>query len=121
MCYNVTADVLAIEKSIPATVKFVLVVLAVHADPDSQEAWPSIALLAKETGLSRSTVTASLAYLRRSGLVKQIKRGSKQNGSSKYRLEVPKRKKRQFDKVESSVSGFHLSDIEKSFGGQENG
>lgn len=57
-----------------STAKFVLVVMAHHADKDSWESWPSVASLANSTGQDRKTVVANIARLRDSGFLIDTKK-----------------------------------------------
>lgn len=52
-----------------STAKFVLVVMAHHADMDTWLAWPSVASLAASTSQDRKTVVANIARLRDAGLI----------------------------------------------------
>lgn len=53
--------------------KFLLVMLANHADPDTGHCWPSIELLMRETCYSRSSIYSFLAALRRNGYISMRK------------------------------------------------
>ena len=52
-----------------SSAKFVLVVMAHHANRDSWESWLSVAKLAQSTGQDRKTVMANLARLQKMGFI----------------------------------------------------
>lgn len=59
----------AVKAELPAKEKFVLIMMANYADA-SGKCWPSLGTLAKETGLSKSTVQRAIQSLVKQGLVK---------------------------------------------------
>ena len=67
--------------------------LASRANNETGECWPSVELLAEDTGYTTRTVDRALADLREAGLVESMLRGLKegQGGrtSSVHRLTVP--------------------------------
>ena len=67
--------------------KLVAICIARHANDKTGVAWPGMALLTKETGLSRSSVIRGIAELERGGhlTVTRLKIGKK-NASNRYRL-----------------------------------
>jgi len=69
----------------------VATVLAMHADGDGTNTFPSVDRLVQETGYSRSATLGALKTLRLSGWVQQVSQGS---GASKktsvYRLSIPR-------------------------------
>jgi DNA-binding transcriptional ArsR family regulator len=66
-------------RSLHKTPRTVLRALAARTD-QSGVCWPSQALLADDTGLSRSTINRALAYLEEVGLIARIKRSSQSRG-----------------------------------------
>jgi hypothetical protein len=68
-CWLDTSIVAAYGPQIGAYGIAVYVALATHAGHDTQACWPSIQLLARETGLSRTTVKTTLRRLTALGLV----------------------------------------------------
>lgn len=75
-------------KVLPAGAVVVYTVLAWHQGQNS-EAWPSLATLAEETGLSRSNVIASLRRLQEAGLVTRQWAGNRAPGRSAIVTPVP--------------------------------
>ena len=70
----------------------VALLLATYADGDGTSIRPTIATLTQVSGRSKATIQEALAYLRRSGWVQQLARGSGASGqASEYRLTVPPR------------------------------
>jgi biotin operon repressor len=71
----------AMTTPLPPGQRFVLVCLATHLDfkrPD-KGAYPSMALIAKETGISRRSVVSHIQYLQDHGYIR-VKRGRDENG-----------------------------------------
>lgn len=62
--------------SLPPTTRHVLLTLGCHMDDQGASCWPSIALLAAETGLSRQTVVEHLKRAREDGWVVVRKHGA---------------------------------------------
>ena len=80
-----------------ALAKFVLLVIAEHANTESGECWPSITRIQKVTHLSRQTVVNKLDYLERNGF---IHRDRTKRRSTTYTILV-----NELD--QSSLSGRH--------------
>lgn len=70
----------AVKQVMKSRVKFVLVMLANHADPDTGHCWPSIECLMRETCCSRASIYAFLGALRRNNYITMRK--SKQDSRS---------------------------------------
>lgn len=70
----------AVKQVMKSRVKFVLIMLANHADPNTGHCWPSIDCLMQETCCSRASIYAFLGALRRNGYITMRK--SKQPGRS---------------------------------------
>lgn len=66
---------------LPSRSKSVYCCLKDHANKQSQ-CWPSLATIARETGLSRSTVKRALADLEHAGYVKKEQRWRENGGKS---------------------------------------
>lgn len=83
---NIAAAHDALSAPVSSAARLVLLVLAVHADRSTREAWPSLPTLATETGLARSTVAVRVAELEAAGVVEI----SRSRGSAhRYRLTDP--------------------------------
>lgn len=67
--------------SLPSRAKSVYCCLKDHADRQGQ-CWPSIATIARETGLSRSTVKRAILDLERAGYLKKEQRWRENGGKS---------------------------------------
>ena len=78
---------LAMGLTVKPSTKLVAVAIASHAGAFSGVAWPSLATLAQETGLSRRTVVYSVRALELAGhlTITRLKRG-KVNASNRYRI-----------------------------------
>ncbi len=63
----------AIKQTAPTKPKFVLLVLANYAD-DRGVAWPSLAVLTRDTGIRRSTLIECLKKLVDLGLIEKVRR-----------------------------------------------
>jgi hypothetical protein len=78
MSYQATS---AVFDHVPATMasgsdRLVLLALANHASGDTMECWPSIALIAKEAGVTEDTVKRSLRVLVERGLIEREVNGA---------------------------------------------
>jgi DNA-binding HxlR family transcriptional regulator len=70
----------AIQADIPDPLaKWLLVVLADHADEDRLQCWPSIDRLVQRTGMSRATVARKLNDLEQSGIIHRDKGNSQRS------------------------------------------
>lgn len=81
MSINVVRAVLEI-LGMDSTKKFVLVVMAEHADKHGRESYPAVKTIARETGLSERTVQYTLRDLERSGHL--VPYGKGRRGTTKY-------------------------------------
>ena len=71
----------AIKADIPdCYAKWLMVVLADHANEDTHECWPSLARLSDRTQMSVPTITRKLNWLEEQGLVTRV-RGSNQRST----------------------------------------
>jgi len=71
-------------RSLPPTLKLILLALANHASEDNNECWPGYERLANFTGLCTKTVQRSIKSLEKSGLI-DVDRGKIYN---KYKLHL---------------------------------
>ena len=83
----------AIESELKGLDKLVYIMIANHVNDDPKHAkcglaWPSVTLLAKETGIGRSTVNRVLNRLEAGGYLAREHHGTR---STHYRLSVPER------------------------------
>ena len=79
----------AIKQKAPTKSKFLLLVLANYAD-DRGVAWPSLATLSMDTGISRSVLIECLKKLCDLGLMEKVKRyRGNIKTSNMYVLKVP--------------------------------
>ena len=58
----------AFQQPLHGCMKFVLLVLAYHADDDGK-CWPGLELIAKECGISRASVIAHIKEINQLGLI----------------------------------------------------
>jgi hypothetical protein len=65
----------AIQQTITATMKFVLVVLANRADEKTFQCFPSLSSICRDTSLGRSTVIRALNELEKQNLIQRVRRG----------------------------------------------
>jgi len=79
----------AIKQDAPTKPKFTLLVLASYAD-DRGVAWPSLAVLSKDTKIKRSTLIECLNKLVELGFIDRVKRyRGNLKTSNIYRLKMP--------------------------------
>jgi hypothetical protein len=106
MCFEAVTWV--IESKIPggASAKIVLLCLAYHANiKNDWDCWPTIGLIAKETGLNRKTVMEAIKRLLEGGFILNTgKFDGKTHKVVVYKL-VPEKLDRQYQKRNSSKNG----------------
>ena len=79
----------AIKQDAPTKSKFTLIILANYAD-DRGVAWPSLAVLSKDTKIKRSTLIECLNTLVELGLIRKVKRyRGNLKTSNIYELQMP--------------------------------
>lgn len=69
-----------------ATTKLIALTVASYADADGTRVFPGVARLAVETGKGYSTVKRVLAFLRKAGLLRVVRRPTRQHPSTEYQL-----------------------------------
>lgn len=74
-------------RDVTSTEKLVLVRIADHAGPDGSDAWPSVARLVRDTGLSERAVQGAIKSLESKGaLTRQI--GTGPHGTNRYKVSL---------------------------------
>lgn len=91
-CLDRMEALLALRRSgtkIPEAAFLVFAVLLAHRNPETGEAWPSVATICERTSLARSAVQRGLAFLRGHRLICATTTGSKGRGASTHYLVAP--------------------------------
>jgi hypothetical protein len=76
---------LVFELELASSTKFVLLVLADHADDEGRNSYPSASTIARKTSLGESTVRSCLRFLRSKGFIR-IERHAGQHRPTTYQL-----------------------------------
>ena len=67
----------------------VLVVIWNHADGELRNSWPSLATIASEGGMSKSTAAAGVSWLRANGFI-MVEREATRSTSTRYSMRLPR-------------------------------
>jgi predicted ArsR family transcriptional regulator len=73
------------------TARLVLLALAAHANRETNEAWPSVATLARETGLSARAVRDALRELEQANEIERLAAGGGRGRTARYRVNLARK------------------------------